>query len=98
VASDLREGKLTLPLIYLLEGGDPAHRGKVAAVLADRDFSRVGSEEIVALVRESGTLERTRELARQYGERARMELRAFPDGMARRALESLPDLILSRDH
>ena len=97
VASDLREGKLTLPLIYLLERGDPEHRARVAAVLEDRDFSRVRSEEIVALVRENGTLDRTRELARQYGERARMELRCFPDSVARRALESLPELILSRD-
>jgi octaprenyl-diphosphate synthase len=98
VASDLREGKLTLPLIYLLEGRDARHRAKVAAVLEDRDFSRVSSEEIVSLVRESGTLERTRELARQYGEKARRELHCFPEGNARRALESLPELILSRDH
>ena len=97
VASDLREGKLTLPLIYLLERGDPEHRARVAAVLEDRDFSRVRSEEIVALVRENGTLDRTRELARQYGERARRELRCFADSVARRALESLPELILSRD-
>jgi octaprenyl-diphosphate synthase len=97
VASDLREGKLTLPLIYLLERGDAAHLSKVRAVLEDRDFSRVGSAEIVALVRENGTLERTREIARLYGERARRELTGFPDSLARRALECLPDLILSRD-
>jgi octaprenyl-diphosphate synthase len=97
VASDLREGKLTLPLIYLLERGDAAHLSKVRAVLEDRDFSRVGSAEIVSLVRENGTLERTREIARLYGERARRELTAFPDSLARRALECLPDLILSRD-
>lgn len=98
VASDLREGKITLPLIYLLERGDPEHRAKVALVLEDGDFSRVTSEEIVGLVRANGTLERTRELAREYGERAREELRSFPDTAARKALESFPDLILSRDH
>ena len=97
VGSDLKEGKVTLPLVYLLEKGESAHRAKVCAVLEDRDFSRVRSEEIVQLVKERGTLERTRDLARQYGERARQELRHFPEGMARRALESLPDLILSRN-
>jgi geranylgeranyl pyrophosphate synthase len=82
----------------LLERGNPEDRAKIAAVLADRDFSRVSLDEIVELVRENGTLEKTRELARQYGERARVELRVFPDSIARRALESFPDLILSRNH
>ena len=97
VVSDLREGKLTLPLIYLLQAGDSEHRHKVQTVLQDRDFSRVRSEEIVSLVQQRGTLERTRDLARHYGEKAKRDLRVFPDGLARRALESLPDLILSRD-
>ncbi len=97
VASDLREGKVTLPLIYLLEQGDESIRRKIAWVLEDGDFSRVESREIVELVREHGTLEKTRALARQYGERARMELRHFTESPARRALESLPDLILARD-
>ena len=97
VGSDLREGKLTLPLIYLLEEGNPMHRRMVATVLEDREFSRVGSAEIVAQVRERGTLDRTRDLARQFGERARIDLRPFADSPAKRAMESLPDLILSRD-
>jgi octaprenyl-diphosphate synthase len=97
VGSDLKEGKLTLPLIYLLEEGIPTHRSMVAAVLEDRDFSRVGIDEILALVREGGTLDRTRDLARQFAERALIELRHFQDSPAKRALESLPELILSRD-
>src|SRR5262245_39760333 len=97
VVSDLREGKLTLPLIYLLEAGDSEHRSKVQTVLQDRDFSRVPAEEIVRLVQQGGTLERTRELARQYGEKAKRDLRTFPDSLARSAMETLPDLILARD-
>ena len=77
--------------------GNPEHRSKVATVLEDRDFSRVDSGEIVDLVKQHGTLERTRDLARRYAERARMELRPFPDNLARRALETVPELILSRD-
>jgi octaprenyl-diphosphate synthase len=97
VISDLREGKLTLPLIYLLEEGRPEHKGKVQQVLEDGDFSHVESGEILELVRAHGTLEKTRDLARRFGERARGDLRHFPDNLARRALETLPDLILARD-
>jgi octaprenyl-diphosphate synthase len=97
VASDLREGKVTLPIIHLLEKGNPADREKINAVLQDRDFSRVSWQEISGMLRENGTLARSRDLARQYAELARAELRVFPETPARRALESLPELVVSRD-
>lgn len=97
VASDLREGKVTLPLIYLLEKGNPEVREKIGAVLSDGEFSRVSQSEIAGLIQENGTLERTRELAGEYAERACEELQIFPDGPARRALETFPRLVLSRD-
>src|SRR5213594_1135128 len=41
VASDLKEGKLTLPLIYLLQESEPAARVMVQTVLEERDFRTV---------------------------------------------------------
>jgi len=41
VASDLREGKLTLPLIYLLEKNHAEERAMVQTVLEERDFRTV---------------------------------------------------------
>src|SRR5213594_2890659 len=63
VASDLKEGKLTLPLIYLLEKNVPEERAMVKTVLEERDFRTVSREEIIDLLRRSHTLERARELA-----------------------------------
>jgi octaprenyl-diphosphate synthase len=98
VANDLREGKLTLPMIFLLRRAGTAVAPKVQAVLQDRGFERVPREEIVHLVREHGALEEARALAIEYAEKARRDLQAFDRSPYREALEALPDFILSRDH
>ena len=98
VANDLREGKLTLPMIFLLRRARTAAAPKLQAVLEDRGFDRVSREEIVRLAREHGALEEAREMAAQYAERARRDLSAFDRSPYREALEALPDFILSRDH
>ncbi len=98
VASDLREGKLTLPVIYLLRRGGRKASDLVQAVLADRGFARVSREEMLALAREHGVLEECRALAERYAELARQELAAFEPSPYTEALEILPDFILARDH
>jgi octaprenyl-diphosphate synthase len=98
VANDLREGKLTLPMIFLLRRAGKAVAPQVQAVLQDRGFERVPREEIVRLVREHGALEEAREMAFVYAEKARRDLQAFDRSPYREALEALPDFILSRDH
>jgi len=98
VASDLREGKLTLPAIFLLRKAGSAGADKISAVVADKGFARVSREEIVRLAREHGVLEEARALAEQYAERARHDLAAFERSPYREALSVLPDFILARDH
>jgi octaprenyl-diphosphate synthase len=98
VANDLREGKVTLPMIFLLRRADAADAEKVRAVLEDRGFGRVTREEIVRLAREHGALEEARALAERYAEAARGDLDAFERSPYRDALEALPGFILARDH
>jgi octaprenyl-diphosphate synthase len=98
VANDLREGKLTLPMIFLLRRAGAAVAPAVRAVLEDRGFDRVPREEIARLVREHGALDEARALAVEYAARARADLQVFERSKYREALEALPDFILSRDH
>jgi len=98
VANDLREGKLTLPVILMLRRGGAAAREAVRCVVEDRGFERVSREEIVRLVREHGALDEARRLAERYAEQARRDLDVFPPSPFRDALLSLPDFILARDH
>jgi octaprenyl-diphosphate synthase len=97
-ANDLREGKLTLPVIFLLRRAGRAGVEMVQTVLADRGFVRVSREDLVALARETGALDEARALAERYAEDARSDLAVFERSRYREALLALPDFILARDY
>ena len=96
VLSDLKEGKLTLPLILLLPRVSAVQRRRIEWVLEDRGFDRVSPADILDLVRTEGTLEEVAAMAEQYASEARRELELFPPGDAREALEFAPDFVLHR--
>jgi octaprenyl-diphosphate synthase len=98
VLSDLKEGKVTLPLIYAMENGHRDARELVARVLEEKEFDSVRPETIVALVQESGALDRTRNLAHEYAHRAKAFLNGHGDSEYARALLTLPDFILEREN
>ena len=98
VLSDLKEGKVTLPLIYAMDNGHRDARGLVARVLAEKEFHSVRAETIVSLVHDSGALERARNLAHEYARRAKACLEGRADSEYARALMTLPDFILEREN
>jgi octaprenyl-diphosphate synthase len=106
VLSDLKEGKVTLPLIFALQSvaqgangnGQSDGRRLVAQVLEERGFVSVQPEQITRLVRETGALERASQLARAYVDRAKECLSELPDTEYRRALLAVPDFILEREN
>ncbi len=96
VLSDLKEGRLTLPLILLLPRVGPRRRDLIRRVLDDRDFLSVEPEEILELVEAEGTVDETFERAVGYADEARRALDVLPGGDAREALEFAPDFVLNR--
>jgi octaprenyl-diphosphate synthase len=96
VLSDLKEGKLTLPLILLLPRVQAPQRRLVERVLEDRSFDRVPAAEILELVAAEGTLEEVTAMAEEYAAQAKRELEFFPPSDAREALEFAPDFVLYR--
>ena len=98
VLSDLKEGKLTLPLILLLPRVAAGERRLVHHVLEDRAFARTQPEQVLELVRREGTVDEVEEMALELADEAREALAGLPADEAREALELAPDFVLHRRH
>src|SRR3981189_3556895 len=79
VASDLREGKVTMAVIHALERCTPEECGKSETVLYDRAFNGVTHSEIIAILEHYGSLEAANARAIQYAQLARNAICSFPD-------------------
>jgi octaprenyl-diphosphate synthase len=98
VASDLREGKVTLPLIFALRQCTAEERRLVATVLRERAFDNVGLDQIVRILNRYDTPAAVLERAADYGRKALQRLERFPDSPYKRALEALPEFVLHREN
>jgi octaprenyl-diphosphate synthase len=93
--ADLREGKMTYPLIVALER-EPSLRARLEGVLGDEVPNAVELAAIAAAVRATGALEATRELAEQHVNLALATLAALPACTARDSLETVALASLER--
>lgn len=84
--NDIQERKITLPLIEALEAGDRKTAVRIRKLFAKRKKTAAEVREIVDFVRESGGLQRTRNIMADYSGRALELLEAFPPSEARESL------------
>ena len=94
--ADLREGKMTFPLIVALER-DPSLRPVIEGILESSGISDLASRRVVSTLRETRAVEDCRQLAREHSNRALAALEALPDSRARRALATVAETIVDRD-
>jgi octaprenyl-diphosphate synthase len=97
VGNDLKEGKLTLPLIYLMRDGEPRHREMVKDALRQNTLDASTRDAIFQLVRDYHTADKVMEKAHAYAQKAKDCLKDLPACDARDALLSIPDYIVERD-
>lgn len=98
VGGDLREGKVTLPLVYALEFATSAERRLVETILDQRSYEEVPFSRILALLEKYRGIERVKERAQAFTDKARTLISEFPDSRYQRALMAVTELVTERDH
>ena len=96
VGDDLREGKMTLPLIYLMQNGTPEQRELVRTSIENGDSSKF--DEILLAITNSGALEFTHQQALQASAKAVAALELLPDSRYKEALVQLAHFSADRNH
>jgi len=98
IGSDLREGKVTLPLIHLQQH---EHAGRGVEIIRDVITSRSVTpelwHELLRSLKEHASIDYAYRRAVDFAERAKKPLYAFPPSAERDALVALPDYVLARD-
>jgi octaprenyl-diphosphate synthase len=97
IGGDLREGKMTLPVIHLYSCGDDRARALLSRVVNARSVSADEWREIRSLLAQARSLDYAQRVATGFVERAKKALQAFAPSEARDALLYLPDYVVSRD-
>ena len=97
VASDLREGKVTMAVIHALELCEPQERTLIETVLKDRSFDTVPYSKIFEILRKYCSIEAASARAMQYAEAACAAIADFPDSEIKRALLWAPEFVVARE-
>lgn len=97
VGGDLREGKVTLPVIRLLQRADAATTELITNVVQDHTVTPELWREICRLLHETRAVDYAMDKAHEQAALAKKQLYVFPSSNERDALMALPDYILARD-
>ena len=96
VGDDLREGKATLPLIYLMEHGTPEQRELVRSCIENGDEQHF--DAVLQAVTTSGALDYTKRKAEEASARATASIAGLPDNPFKDALLKLSAFAVNRNH
>lgn len=94
LGDDLREGKATLPLILAMQRGTPAQKELVQKAIETGSVDQLS--QVIAIVRETGALDGSRQAAMAEAQRAINAAQHLPDGDYKDALIALASQLLVR--
>ena len=94
LGDDLREGKITLPLILAMQNGSPEQSQTIRNAIETGDLQAL--QQIVSIVRSTGALEATQAAAAAEAQRAMAALSGLPPSPYREALHQLAAQLLNR--
>jgi octaprenyl-diphosphate synthase len=96
VGADLREGKLTLPVIYALKQAQSMDREKMIKIIQDKDFSTDDFATLIDLLENYGGLAYTKKAAAAYIDTAKAALSVFEPSQTKDTMLDIANYALAR--
>ena len=96
VGIDIKEQKMTLPLIYTLKNANPENYKKYFATIKRYNNDSKKVRELVEFVKSSGGMDYAITVMKDYQQKALDILAEFPDNDAKKALKLMLDYVIER--
>jgi octaprenyl-diphosphate synthase len=97
VGADLREGKLTLPVIYSLKSADKKDQTRMKKIIKNKNFSVNDFETLIRMIDKYGGQLYTQNLAIEYVQNAKEALAVFQNSKTKEVLLMIADYTLARN-
>jgi octaprenyl-diphosphate synthase len=96
IGADLREGKLTLPVIHAMDRATTEDRRRMETIIRDMDITESDFETVLSLIKKYGGIAYTSDRAKEHIKQAKKCLEIFSASKLRTLLEQLADYVLMR--
>ncbi len=94
--NDIRENKVTLPLIYALAHAEHSRRMEILDLL-ESGVDETGIQKVVSFVNDHGGVDYSTRIAKEYGEKACNILQTYPGSEIRTCLNELVEFAINRE-
>jgi octaprenyl-diphosphate synthase len=95
---DIKEKKMTLPLIYTLKNADSATKRKIIYIIKNHNTDKKKVQEVIQIVQKSGGIEYAAQKMNEYKKDAIALLDKYPDSPARNAMIALVNYAIDRNY
>ena len=93
---DIKEQKMTLPLIYTLNNADPKTKKWIINIVKKHHKNKKKVRELIQYVKENGGIEYTQKKMLEYQQKALQILEKYPDNEAKNSLKLMVNYVIER--
>lgn len=93
---DIKEQKMTLPLIYALQNSSKKDKRFMINVVKRHNRNRKKVEQVMQMVKQTGGMQYAQKRMNEYHQKALDILKSFPEGEAKSSLVALSDYVITR--